>query len=74
MFSRIFLMALIGVGVTLAFAFVSALLLAIPTMLLWNWLMPPLFMASEVTLLQAVGVNFLSALLFKSASVSASSN
>jgi len=41
------------------------LLFAIPTMLLWDWLMPELFGLKEITLVQAWGVNFLSGVLFK---------
>ena len=41
------------------------LLFAVPTMLLWDWLMPELFGLKEITLLQAWGVNFLCGMLFK---------
>jgi hypothetical protein len=44
----------------------SALLLAIPTMLLWNWLLPHLFNIPAITLYEAVGINILSGILFKS--------
>jgi hypothetical protein len=40
--------------------------MALPTMLLWDWLMPELFGLKEITLFQAWGVNFLSGMLFKS--------
>jgi hypothetical protein len=49
----------------LAFAFILSLILSIPTMLLWDWLMPEIFGLKEVTLFQAWGLNFLSAILFK---------
>jgi hypothetical protein len=49
----------------LAFAFILSLVLSIPTMLLWDWLMPEIFGLKEVTLFQAWGLNFLSAILFK---------
>ena len=42
-----------------------ALMFAVPTMLLWDWLMPELFGLKEITLLQAWGVNFLCGMLFK---------
>lgn len=48
-----------------AILFGIALFLAVPTMLLWDWLMPTLFGLKEITLLQAWGVNFLSGILFK---------
>ena len=44
----------------------SAILLAIPTMLLWNWLLPNLFNTPAITLYEAVGINLLSGILFKS--------
>jgi uncharacterized membrane protein SpoIIM required for sporulation len=44
----------------------SAILLAIPTMLLWNWLLPHIFNIPAITLYEAVGINILSGILFKS--------
>jgi lipopolysaccharide/colanic/teichoic acid biosynthesis glycosyltransferase len=44
----------------------SALLLAIPTMLLWNALLPHLFDTPRIGLYEAVGINILSGILFKS--------
>ena len=44
----------------------SAILLAIQTMLLWNWLLPHLFNTPAITLYEAVGINLLSGILFKS--------
>ena len=44
----------------------SALLLAIPTMLLWNALLPHLFGTPHIGLYEAVGINILSGILFKS--------
>lgn len=49
----------------LALAFVLSLTLSIPTMLLWDWLMPSIFNLKEITLFEAWGLNFLSAILFK---------
>lgn len=49
----------------LAFAFVVSVILSIPTMLLWDWLMPTIFNLNEITLLQAWGLNLLTAILFK---------
>jgi hypothetical protein len=42
-----------------------SLLFALPTMLLWDWLMPEIFNLKEITLVQAWGLNVLSGLLFK---------
>ena len=50
------------VGIFIAFS----LLFALPTMWLWDWLMPELFGLKEITLFQAWGLNFLCGLLFKS--------
>lgn len=44
----------------------SAILLAIPTMLLWNALLPHLFNTPAINLYEAVGINILSGILFKS--------
>jgi len=43
-----------------------AIVLSIPTYLLWNWLMPTLFSLKQITLMQALGINLLAGLLFKS--------
>ena len=43
-----------------------SLIMALPTMWLWDWLMPELFGLKEITLFQAWGVNFLCGMLFKS--------
>jgi len=44
----------------------SAILLAFPTMWLWNWLMPDIFGLMKIDLYQAMGINFLTNILFKS--------
>ena len=44
------------------------LLLGWPLMLLWNWLMPILFGLPIITFWQAVGLNMLSTIIFKSQS------
>jgi len=49
-----------------------ALLFAVPTMLLWNWLMPVIFGLTKITFLQALGLNMLCGILFKSHSSSSS--
>jgi hypothetical protein len=40
-------------------------LLGYPLMMLWNWLMPVIFGLPEITFWQAIGLNFLSTILFK---------
>jgi hypothetical protein len=42
------------------------LILGYPLMWLWNWLMPTMFGLPEITFWQAVGLNLLSTILFKS--------
>ncbi len=49
---------------------VLALLLALPTMWLWNWLMPEIFGLKPISFWQALGLNMLSAILFKNSSCS----
>ena len=44
----------------------SAIILAFPTMFLWNWLMPDIFGLMKIDLYQAMGINFLTHILFKS--------
>jgi hypothetical protein len=44
----------------------SAIILAFPTMFLWNWLMPDIFGLIKIDLYQAMGINFLTHILFKS--------
>jgi hypothetical protein len=52
---------------------VVVLICALPTMWMWNWLMPELFHLREITFGEALGVQMLSALLFKSHSTSSKS-
>ena len=44
----------------------SAIIMAFPTMWLWNCLMPYLFGLTEITLYHAMAINFLSGILFRS--------
>ena len=43
-----------------------AILLSFPTMWLWNWLMPIIFGLVKINIWQALGINILTSLLFKS--------
>ena len=56
------------VGVVL----ILSLLVAVPTMLLWNWLMPEIFGLTEISLVQAFGLAFLSSILFKNSNATKS--
>lgn len=58
---------LLGGLILIAFA---CLLMAIPVMLLWNWLMPEIFGLIEIGFWQALGLCFLSSALFKSSNSS----
>jgi hypothetical protein len=44
-------------------------ILGYPLMLLWNWLMPVIFGLPEITFWQAIGLNLLSTVLFKSTTI-----
>ena len=43
----------------------AAVILGLPLMWLWNWLMPTIFNLPEITFWQALGINALSTILFK---------
>jgi hypothetical protein len=47
-----------------------AILMGLPLMLLWNWLMPQLFNLPEIGFWQAVGLNFMCSIMFKGTSPS----
>lgn len=72
-----FLVALIAAAISILVVAVIALVVAFPTMMLWNWLMPELFGLKAVTFWQALGLNLLTGILFKNgggASASSTSN
>lgn len=54
---------ILGVVVLLV---IFSLLLALPVMWLWNWLMPIIFKLPTLTVWQAWGLNVLCSFLFKS--------
>ena len=49
----------------LAVLFGISLVLSLRVVLLWDWLMPTLFGLTEITWLQAWGLNFLCGILFR---------
>ena len=49
-------------------------LLGYPLMMLWNWLMPVIFGLPEITFWQAIGLNLLSTVLFKSTTIKKEGN
>jgi len=44
---------------------ITAVILGLPLMWLWNWLIPTIFNLPKITFWQALGINLLSILLFK---------
>jgi hypothetical protein len=61
----------IGEGLAVAVTFlvvilIVAIIIAFPTMWLWNWLMPVIFGLPEISVWQALGLNILSGILFRS--------
>jgi len=55
-------------------AFLLILILGLPTMWLWNWLMPVIFKLPEINFLQAVGLMMLAWFILPSGSKSSNSN
>jgi len=56
----------LGAGVVMAvILWILVVIWALPTMWLWNWLMPYLFNLPTITFWQALGLNALSTILFK---------
>ena len=61
------IIAAIGVIIlALGMIFVWSLIMSLPVMWLWNWLLPTIFGFVKISWLQAWGVSFLSSLLFES--------
>jgi hypothetical protein len=57
------LMGLLGVIVVGALVCV---IMGLPLMILWNWLMPTIFGLTTITFWQAIGLNILATILFQS--------
>ena len=51
---------------TLCVPVIISVLFSLPVMWLWNGLMPSIFKLPEITFLQALGLNFLCGILFRS--------
>jgi len=47
------------------FTVIVCVVIALPTMWLWNWLMPTIFGLIKINFWQALGINLISALLIK---------
>lgn len=67
---QIVLAILLGLGVLL----VVALMMTLPLMWLWNWLMPVIFSLPKIGAMQAFGLILMSGLLFRNGSSSSSSS
>lgn len=63
-----------GMALFIWIVILISVILGLPLMLLWNWLMPVIFGLGKIGFWQAVGLNFLSSILFKSTSNSSSKN
>ena len=48
--------------------FLLMLILGLPTMFLWNWLMPVIFKLPEINFVQAIGLMLLAYFIFPSSS------
>lgn len=53
---------------------VVAVLMALPTMWLWNWLMPTIFGLIKIGFWQALGLNLLTGIIFKKTSFDSKNN
>ena len=54
-----------GILKIMAIISLVCLLLGLPLMLLWNWLMPTIFNLPTIGFWQACGINLLASILFK---------
>lgn len=61
------------VGAALFLMIVLILVFTLPTMWLWNWLMPDIFGLQTITFFQAMGLITLTSLLFRSSNTTKSS-
>ena len=59
---KIIITLLLGVSIVA----ILAMLMALPVMLIWNYLMPDLIGFKEITIFQALLLNMLCSILFKS--------
>ena len=55
-----------GVLTVIGLLMLVVMLLGLPLQLLWNWLMPSIFGLKYITFWEAVGLNTISSILFKS--------
>ena len=55
-----------GILTVIGLLMLVVMLLGLPLQLLWNWLMPSIFGLKYITFWEAVGINTISSILFKS--------
>jgi hypothetical protein len=55
----------VGLLTVLGLAILLAMIMALPTMWLWNYIMPDIFGLIEINFYQALAMNVLSSILFK---------
>ena len=55
-----------GILTVIGLLMLVVMLLGLPLQLLWNWLMPNIFGLKYITFWEAVGINTISSILFKS--------
>lgn len=53
------------IGILLIGLLVICILLGVPLMFLWNWLMPVIFGLKTISFWQAVGLNLMCGILFR---------
>jgi hypothetical protein len=55
----------VGLLTVLGLVILLAMIMALPTMWLWNYIMPDIFGLTEINFYQALAMNVLSSILFK---------
>ena len=56
---------IVQICIVVGYVVVLAVVLALPIMLLWNWLMPDIFGLCTINFWQALGISLLSECLFR---------
>ena len=54
-----------SVGIFIAILATAVLILGLPLMWLWNWLVPQIFGLPRIGFLQAIGLNLMASILFR---------
>ncbi len=72
MIQKIAANVVVFLGVVVFVGIILSIFLALPVMLLWNWLMPPIFGLPSIGFFEAFGLCFLCNILFKNSNNSKS--